>query len=159
MASITESITSQFKSGLKMVKDAIENVPDSRWHDGSGKWFFSQTVYQILEAMDFYLGSKHEEMKWGKRAGYVWVEDIDIKKDILPKLTKELVEEYLSEIQNKLTSVLGKASEDSLLKKDGFDWFSCVLEKLQYALRHTAHHCGELNLMLRIWDAPTIKWT
>ena len=159
MPVVVESIVNQFFKGLEMTKEAIENVPDSKWNDGTEKWFFSLTAYHIVETLDFYMRSDHEGMVWGARADYSWENMSSIEKDILPKLSKELVLEYISEIENNLSSVLKTTSDKDLLGKDGFHWFSSILEKLQYALRHTAYHCGELAIALRTWDAPHIKWT
>lgn len=158
MTTIAESILRQFFKGLEMTKVAIENVPDSKWNEGPEKWYFSQTAYHIVETLDFYLRDDHEGMVWGKRAGYSWTDDIDVKKDILPKIPKELALTYITEVEEKLSSILTNLSDKDLLKKDGFHWFSCILEKLQYALRHSAQHCGELSLALRTWDSPHVKW-
>ena len=95
---------------------------------------------------------------WGTRAGYTWKKEANIEKDILPKITKELVISYIAEVEENLASLLDGISDDQLLEKDGFHWFSCVLEKLQYALRHTAQHCGELSIALRSWGVPHVKW-
>jgi hypothetical protein len=141
-----------------MTRDAVEKVPDSKWHDGPEKWFFSQTAYHTVETIIFYIGSNPDDMNWGGRAGYSWYEGIDIRKDIVPKITKDLVLSYIQEVEKELKSLFAGMSEETLLNKDGFHWFACVLEKLQYALRHTAHHCGELSLALRQWGEPHNRW-
>jgi hypothetical protein len=159
MTVLTDSILTQFLKGLEMTKDAVDIVPTSKWHEGYGKWFFSLTAYHIVETVAFYSRDEHEGMVWGARADYSWENMSSIEKDILPKITKEIVVEYISEIESKLSSLLKTTSDKDLLGKDGFHWFSCILEKLQYALRHTAYHCGELANALRTWDSPRIKWT
>jgi hypothetical protein len=158
MTVLTDSILTQFFKGLEMTKEAIENVPDSKWHDGHGKWFFSLNAYHIVETIAFYSQSEYEGWVWGERAGYSWEDVKSIKDEILPKITKELVITYIGEVEVSLSSLLDESADEDLLKKDGFHWFSCVLEKLQYTLRHTAQHCGELSLALRSWDAPRVKW-
>lgn len=158
MTVLTDSILNQHLKSLEMTKDAIENVPDSKWHDGYEKWFFSLTAYHIVETIAFYSRDDHEGMVWGERAGYSWEKVDDIENQILPKISKELVLEYISEIEDKLSSILKSTLDKDLLEKDGFHWFSSILEKLEFALRHTAYHCGELALALRIWDSQHIKW-
>ncbi|MFW9869934.1 MAG: hypothetical protein ACFFEL_09945 [Candidatus Thorarchaeota archaeon] len=158
MSIIAESILSQFVRGLNMTSDAVEKVPNSKWNDGAEKWFFSLTAYHIVETLDFYSRNDHEGMIWGKRAGFSWEDKESIEKDILPKITKDLVLEYILETEEKLSDLLKNTSDQDLLEKDAFHWFSCILEKLQYALRHTAYHCGELALALRNWDSPHVSW-
>ncbi|MFW9813170.1 MAG: DinB family protein [Candidatus Thorarchaeota archaeon] len=158
MTVLANSLLNQYLRALDMTKDAVEMVPDSRWHDGPEKWFYSLTTYHIVETIEFYLRDDHEGMVWGERAGYSWSEDIKIKDEILPKITKTMVLSYVSEVEEALHQFFSNISDDALLQKDRFHWFSCVLEKLQYALRHSAHHCGELSVMLRNWGVPHFKW-
>ena len=158
MTVISDSILNQFLKGLEMTKDAIENVPDSKWHEGYEGWFFSLNSYHIVETLAFYIQSEYEGWVWGTRAGFSWDNMKKVEDDILPTITKELVISYIAEVEENLSSLLDGISDDQLLEKDGFHWFSCVLEKLQYTLRHTAQHCGELSLALRSWDSPHTKW-
>ncbi len=141
-----------------MTRDAIKNVPDSKWNDGPGNWFFSLNAYHIVETLEFYLRSVPKGMVWGERANYSWNDVKDIESEILPKITKELVLTYIEEVEENLSHKLAKTSDDKLLVTDEFKGFSSILEKLQYALRHTAQHCGELSLALRSWDSPHTKW-
>lgn len=149
----------QFESSCKMVRDAINNVPDDRWHDGTEGWFYSNTAYHIVETMDFYSRESPNGMKWGGRAGYVWRESIDIESEILPKITKEIVSNYLLEMEDNLKSLFASIDIKDLSEKDGFDWFESKFEKLVYLLRHNMHHIGELCKTLREWDCKRVKWT
>jgi hypothetical protein len=158
MTVLSDSILHQYLRALEMTKDAVELVPDSRWHDGPEKWFFSLTTYHIVETIEFYIRDDPEGMRWGKRAGYSWNEGAKIEEDILPKITKSMVLSYITEVGDDLRNMFSNMTDKTLLQKDGFHWFSCVLEKLQYALRHSAHHCGELSVMLRNWELPHFKW-
>jgi hypothetical protein len=97
-------------------------------------------------------------MEWGKRAGYSLENVKDIKKDILPKITKELVLNYLQEIEDRVKSFLSNSSVESLLEKDSFHWFSSVLSKFIYSLRHTTYHVGELARVLREWECDLLHW-
>ena len=158
MTVLADSILNQYLRALEMTREAVEKVPDSRWHDGPDKWYFSLTTYHIVETIVFYLNDDPDKMVWGERAGYKWVEGIKIEDDILPRITKEMVLSYASEVEDELRTFFSNTSDDVLLQKDGFHWFSCVLEKLQYALRHSAHHVGELAIILRQWNLPHVKW-
>jgi len=123
-----------------------------------GQWFFSQTAYHIIETVQFYLGSDPDAMEWGARASIVWDDVEDIEKEVLPKLTKELVNSYLDEIVKMAAEALRPLSNEEFFKTDGFDWFSSILDKLVYLLRHTNYHVGELNRALREWGLSPARW-
>lgn len=156
--SIAEALESQYTSVWKMLQSAIENVSDEHWHSGVGQWYFSLTAYHIIETAQFYLGSDPDLMKWGARAGINWDEIKGAEKDVLPRLTKELVSAYLREIGKEWATTLELASDADFLKKDGFHWFSSILDKLIYLLRHTNYHVGELNRALREWNLVPARW-
>ena len=155
---ITEGLLRQFKSSWKMLRTAIENVPDEKWHDGSEGWFFSMTAYHFVETMEFYIGNDPDAMKWGKRAGYNWDHVKDIEKDILPLITKELVNSYLDDMEKTYAKAFSSMTLDELAGKDGFHWFTSVYEKLVYLLRHNMHHQGELSRTLSDWGCKRAKW-
>ncbi|MFW9863375.1 MAG: DinB family protein [Candidatus Thorarchaeota archaeon] len=155
---IARALVNQYTSVWKMLQNAITEVPDERWHDGVGQWYFSQTAYHIIETAQFYLGSDPDAMQWGARAGIVWDDIEDIENEVLPRLNKELVNSYLQEIEQKWAETLKSASDSNLLETDGFHWFSSILDKLIYLLRHTNYHVGELNRALREWDLSPARW-
>jgi hypothetical protein len=158
MGTIAEALVTQFTSAWKMLESAINNAPDEKWHSGVGQWYFSQTAYHIIETAQFYLGSDPDVMKWGARAGIIWDDVGDIEKEVLPKLTKELVNFYLLEIGKKLADAMRSVPNDEFFKTDGFHWFSSIFEKLMYLLRHTNYHVGELNRALREWGLKPARW-
>jgi uncharacterized damage-inducible protein DinB len=155
---IAKALVNQYTSVWKTLQAAIKKVPDEKWHDGVGQWYFSQTAYHIIETAQFYLGSDPDEMKWGARAGINWDDVNDIEKEVLPKLTKELVNSYLLEVGEELTGAMRSVPNEEFFKTDGFEWFSSILDKLTYLLRHTNYHVGELNRALREWGLAPVRW-
>jgi hypothetical protein len=151
-------LLSQYQSTWKMIRAAIENVPNIHWTYTVGKWYYATTIYHIIETMDFYLRDDPDSMNWGKRAGFRWDDVKDVEKDVLPLISPDLVTSYLSEMEEKFTSFLTNATEDTLLKKDGFHWIENVYQKFLYLLRHNQHHIGELTIVLRKVEADPIKW-
>jgi uncharacterized damage-inducible protein DinB len=141
-----------------MLRVAVENVPDDKWHERGKDWYFSLTVYHIVETMEFYLGENPDTMTWGAKAGFNWEEADDKEKDILPKITKKLVMMYLDEVETLAKNTITTLSIETLSSKDGFHWFKSVLEKLLYLLRHNMHHIGELSKTLRDWECKRAKW-
>ncbi len=148
----------QFQSSMKMLRTALENIPDDRWHDGTGDWYFSYNAYHVVETMNFYIQDSPDKMKWGDRAGYHWEKGIDVEKEILPKITKEIVTDYLRDIEELVTKTLSSMTMENLIANDEFHWFESVFEKLIYLLRHNMHHIGELSKTLRDWGSKTAKW-
>ena len=156
---ITKPLLRQYQASWKMLRDAIDNVTDERWHNGKGKWFFSLNAYHIVETMDFYNGNDPDNMKWGGRAGFEWRKGIDRQTEILPKITKGIVLAYLDDMEKDIASKLGSLKLEEVLAKDKFHWFDSILEKYLYLLRHNMHHIGELIRTLREWELPLAKWT
>ena len=149
----------QFKRKWKMLREAIRNCPNHKWHDGKDDWIFSYLAYHIVETADFYTQEDYEKMKWGKVSSIDW--DKDSKEEInekKKKVTKKLVFDYLEEMNRIIIEILENKSDEDLLKKDSFYWFDSIYEKMLYLLRHNSFHIGELAFMLREWDADRIKW-
>jgi len=141
-----------------MLESAIESVPDDKWHQGIGKWYFSFNAYHVIDTAQFYMLSDPDQMKWGERAGIDWESVEDWEKEVLPKLTKDFVQSYLMETKEKMISLFNSMTDQDYLKRDGFHWFDSVLEKLVYLLRHSMLHIGELSRSLREWSCKHIKW-
>ena len=153
-----KGLVRQYQSSWKMLRTAIENIPDEKWHDGSEGWFFSFTAYHAVETMEFYMNDNPDTMNWGGRAGYNWDDVKDEEKDILPKISKKLVLSYLDEMEKHVTKTISSMDSEQLETKDGFHWFESVLEKYLYLLRHNMHHNGELSRALRDWGCKRSKW-
>jgi hypothetical protein len=141
-----------------MLRNAVENVPDKKWHNGFAEWYFSLTAFHIVETMEFYLRDNPDGMKWGARAGFDWDKVEDKEKDILPKITKKLVIDYLDDMEKRLDETLTSTNDQKISSKDGFHWFKSVFEKYIYLLRHNMHHNGELSKTLRDWECERSKW-
>jgi uncharacterized damage-inducible protein DinB len=155
---VIDGLQRQFISSCKMLRNAVANVPDEKWHHGAEGWFFSLTAYHIVETLDFYLRKSPDGMRWGAQAGFDWDESKDTERDILPKITKGIVEAYLDEVEGKLTELLSSLGIKDLSNKDDFPWFTSIFEKLIYVLRHTTHHAGELSKTLRDWQCKRVEW-
>ncbi len=152
-------LMAQFKDKWRMVKQTIDKIPDEKWHKGEKGWIYSWFVYHIVETADFYSQSYHEDMKWGKVADIDWDKDSEeeIEKKKL-KVTKNLIIDYMEEMDRRITDYLNTISDEDLLKKDGFHWFDSIYGKLIYLLRHNSFHLGELAKALRDWDCERFRW-
>ena len=155
---IAGALARQFKGMWAMLRQAVEQVPSDYWIRGKDNWCYSLRVYHIIEAAAYYSRETPKGMKWGERLGTVdWWEKMTAK-EAAQKLTKQDMKAYLDEMDERIEAVLAASTDESLLEQDGFHWFSSPLEKLQYLLRHSSYHIGELALALREWDCERIKW-
>jgi hypothetical protein len=156
---ISDILLYQFQDKWRILKQAIEKIPEKKLHNGKGDWTYSWNIYHIIETADFYIRDTHEDMEWGKKARVDWDKDSKEKiKEKKSKITKEVILNYLEEIDKKVTDVLINLSDEDIMKKDGFYWFDSILGKLIYLLRHNHHHIGELAYALREWDCERIRW-
>jgi uncharacterized damage-inducible protein DinB len=158
-SSFGDALSKQFKSKWIMLIDALSKCPEESFHDGIGDWSFSYTIYHIIETAEFYIRNSPDGMKWGSRAGFDWNNDSkETISKMKKKLAKELLLEYLEEIQNRINQFLKEKTDKDLLKQDDFHWFDSIYEKLVYLLRHNSFHIGELAKTLREWETDRIKW-
>ena len=159
---IAFGLARQFQGMWRMVRQAIDQIPDEHWAQGikeDKKWFYSLRVYHIIETAEFYARDTHEGMLWGARLGKVnWWETIT-HKEAAAKVVKGETRIYQTDIAKYIESYLKRISDEELLKKDGFHWFSSVLEKLQYLLQHNLYHLGELTMQLRALRCDRITWS
>ncbi|MBN1330562.1 MAG: DinB family protein [Candidatus Heimdallarchaeota archaeon] len=153
---ISNGLLSQFASTWKMLKQAINIIPDEYWYMTNKEWTYSYTVYHIIETQEFYLRNDPEGMQWGRLLGG------EIDNENIPAEekypSKAVIIDYMEKIETKIIEHLQNISNEQLFQKDGFKWFSSVFEKLLYLLRHNAHHLGELGRMLREWDCERMRW-
>ena len=154
MTTINDGLVRQFTSSWKMLRQAIEKVPDDHWFKGTKNWVFARGVFHIIQTADFYLQNTPEGFDWKKRLGNLDWETSD--PEAFPSKDEQLT--YLNEIETQISSVLQTMKDVELLDKDGFHWFNSILEKFIYLLRHNMHHIGELGQMLREWEFDKIKW-
>lgn len=148
----------QFEQSFDMLEQAITTVSLDDWTQGDGEWFFSFRIYHIIETIDFYTLDSPKLMEWGARAGFDWNTTDSIEIDIIPLITRKLIENYLSEMIAKLKKYLLRYDDSHLLQNDEFTWFVNIFEKMIYLLRHTVYHIGELHKALRDFGGVRAIW-
>jgi hypothetical protein len=159
MKQINAVLADQFTSVWSMLEKTIDNIPEEKWHQGVGEWFFSLTAYHVIETAEFYIRESPEGMKWGGRAEFQWKKVRKIEEDVLPKITRSLVSDYLKDVKAQLETTLERLTDEGMLSSDGFEkHLSTRLEKFIYLLRHCGHHIGELNRSLREWNCIISEW-
>ncbi|MFW9786115.1 MAG: hypothetical protein ACFFE2_03825 [Candidatus Thorarchaeota archaeon] len=168
---IAEHLIDQFNRSWKMLRQAIENVPEEKWTEhvesidvpwnetkGMNVWYFSNIVYHVIQTVEFYALDDPDDMRWGHRIG-----GIDWKSES-PEVTSSKIKkndmlEYMEETMTFLNDKLRSFSEDEMFEADGFSgWQDSRLMKFVYTLRHSMWHIGELGRSLRNFECNRITW-
>ncbi|MFW9855177.1 MAG: hypothetical protein ACFFFG_08945 [Candidatus Thorarchaeota archaeon] len=161
MASISAQkvLLQQIRSSLNLATQVIEKCPKQHWFQSMNEWSVSWVLYHVIETLAFYLRDDPRGMKWGHKIGIVWdTQSQDEIQGLKLQITKDFLQEFLVEIENKASLTLASLSDIEMFSQDGFDWFETRFEKYLYVLRHTAFHIGECNKALRDNDSPRIEW-
>ncbi|NHJ48170.1 MAG: DinB family protein [Asgard group archaeon] len=143
----------EYKAVIKMLQEAIKLCPDEIWDKTFDEPPFWQQVYHTTYYMDFYLGDDPD--KFEKR--FSMKEDLKKRSD--ETLTKEQLESYLVSIKKKVKYVLDKLDEKKLTEENRYFWTGpTVAHRLVYNIRHSQHHIGILNSILRRCANDASKW-
>ena len=138
---------------LKMLEQTIKLCPDKLWADYTLKPQFWQEVYHTLYYLDFYFGGN-----WKQKPERFDVEENlgEAPETVLSK--KELLG-YLDEMREKCVSVLDNLTNEELQGKNSYFWTGATLShKLVYNIRHSQHHVGKINEILRVNGIEAAKW-
>jgi hypothetical protein len=143
----------EYHALIQMLHKAIDICADDLWDKEIGGPPFWQHVYHTIYYLDFYFGDspkKHEQR-------------FDIKEDLNERtkriLTKEQLIDYLIDVEKKCDGVLEGLSSKQLEGKNSYFWTGPTLaHRLIYNIRHSQHHIGHLNSILRRYGKDTSKW-
>ncbi len=168
---ISEHLIDQYERSWKMLRQAIDKVPDEKWTDsvetidkpwndtkGMNVWYFSNIVYHVIQTVEFYTNDDPDEMEWGHRIGGIdW--KTETPEVTASRVTKKDMLDYMEETKTNLSEKLRSFSEDDLFDADGFsEWQDSRLMKFIYTLRHSMWHIGELGRVMRDWDCERVNW-
>ena len=158
IATLKESLWTQFGASIDMVKNAIEMWPEERWH--SNKKFFYM-AYHVLVFLDYYLTFPAKTMSsslpFTINETNPPAEALD---DIIPNKIygKQELLEYLHANREKCRQLIASLTEEKISDRWVNEWGKdySLLEIILYNMRHVQHHVAQLNMMLRheINDSP-----
>lgn len=137
-----ETIISQYRAALEMLKRTILACPETLWHSADDGISFWQVAYHALYYTHLYLqeadqaftpwSGHREEYHFGNEAGA----------PPAGAASKEVVLAYLAFCQQE---VVDKVPATVLEAPSGFDWLPFTKFELQlYSIRHIQQHAGEL---------------
>ncbi len=138
---------------LKMVQQAIKLCPDDLWSRETNQPQFWQEVYHTLFYLDFYLSSKPK----AHQSKFDFKENLAEKPSII--LSKDDISTYLKDVETKTNEVFNSLTTSEIEGKNSFWWTGPTLgHRLIYNLRHSQHHMGKINEILKSNGIEASKW-
>jgi len=154
---IRSILARQFGATAQMLHESIESCPEQIWTKGSGGAAFWQLAYHTIFFLDFYLHKRetdftpppfHRENAW----------HLETAPSGEP-YSKTMLLEYLQQVRKRARLMLAELTEDDLTAPSPVPWYTIPRgEFLLNNLRHTQHHIGQLNLILRAHGVKPPEW-
>jgi hypothetical protein len=131
-----------FLKACGQLRILIERFDGEHWNAGVSRFETPANVaFHAIDCLDFYFTpSGTAEYKWGWRFGGGWWELPDEKKPGPGQLVN-----YLAEIEGKIAVFFDRIEDADLARPHA--WGCSNLRFYLYALRHTMHHQGGLNVL------------
>ena len=160
---IKAALKGQYHAALAMLKQAIEECPDSLWTGGEHPSEFWQVAYHAVFYTHLYLMPDEKAFRpWAhSRDEYNFLEALPWPPHDPPKLgepyTKEEVLEYWAECDAMIDPGVDRLDLDAA--ECGFPWYD--MPKLDHQLmnvRHIEHHTGQLADRMRPAGGDGVGW-
>ena len=140
-------IESQYLAALAMLKQAIEQYPESLWYDPHQKFRVWSKAYHTVFFVHFYLQTAEKDF-------VEWEKHHDPDGDL--PFSKEEVLEYLAFAERQ---VVERVPVTDLEAESGFHWYPVNKLELQFInIRHIQQHTGELYETLGIHEGTELRW-
>ena len=150
---IKNQLVKNFNTVFTKIIEILEIVPREELTTlVSGKYNLWR-AYHIIEAIEYHIGEKPDDMNWGDRIGIDYNNKINVDEKI-KSFTNEHFLNYINEISEKTTKFINIADLES---KGNFDKFENTLDRILYYLRHSEWHLGEIYGLLKE-QGYILKW-
>ena len=151
-----DSLTSQFRSALAMLRAAIDAYPDELWTDTrfvNPAW---RIAYHALFYTHLYLSPSEDEFTpWEHSLAGANFMSEPLESGAVPNTRQQIVA-YLEWVDGFIPSGLSNKPFDA---PSGFDWITFDRGQLHvYNLRHLQHHTGQLNERLKAETGTSVDW-
>lgn len=144
---IKQVVQSQYLAALEMLRQVIENCPESLWYDPNQKFKFWSKAYHVVFFVHLYLQNAEKDF-------VQWEKHHDPDGDI--PFTKEEVLEYLAFAEKQ---VMERVPVTDLEAESGFHWYPVNKLELQFLnIRHIQQHTGELYECLGTRENIELPW-
>ena len=158
---IKATFISQYRAALEMLKQAIEQCPESLWVDASYSNPFWQVTFHVLFYTHFYLQSSEEAfVPWEKHKDA----HVSLGSPEEPEQSAEAAQPYSKEELLAYLALCWQQVEKQMIDLDltarsGFYWLPFDKLELQiYNIRHIQQHSGELCERLGATGNIEIGW-
>ena len=158
-----EIVVSQYRAALMMLRQTVEDCPDTLWNRGSDDNAFWQIAYHTLYYVHLYLSKSDNEFEaWPKHIedyphmgrGLPWPPHDPPK--IGDPYTKDDILEYFDFIDERIPDFVAAAPYDD---PAGFFRLPFSRGALHlYNIRHIQHHAGQLIERLRQTTGKGVDW-
>lgn len=145
MTTIGSELADQLDRALKMLRDAIDQCPDDLWRAGEADELApARWALHSVETLDYYMGDYSGKFRFGHRFGVDW----EAPRATLPGRSDVLT--YLEELASTVVTKLRAASDERLMAPPRYPWTGqTTVGQIVYAIRHTHHHIGQIDMILR----------
>lgn len=148
-----DAIKENYLALMKMLEYTITLCSDELWSADSINPKFWQEVYHTIYYLDYYFNDD-----WKERPNHF---EIPGHLEKMPEtvLSKEDLQAYLDEVRKKCINLIDNLTDNELQKKDSFYWTGGTLShRLIYNIRHSQHHIGKINFILRSRGLEVATW-
>jgi hypothetical protein len=155
---IKQSIKSQYRASLEMLRQAMMECPESLWNDPAYQVPFWHIAYHVLFFTHLYLQPSEDNfMPWEKhKEEYVSLSTSGEKPEMVEPFHKEDLLEYhrlcCEQVEERVSAL-------DLEAESGFHWLPFDKLELQiYNIRHIQQHTGELYERLGTSSKIELSW-
>ena len=155
---VKKTIKSQYYAALEMLRQAIEECPESLWVDAGYPSPFWRIAYHVLVYTHFYLHpSEKDFVPWEKhQPAYRFLGSDGGEAEAGEPYSKKEVLDYhrlcCEQVEERVTAL-------DLEAESGFDWLPFDKLELQiYNIRHIQQHTGELYERLGTEGEVELGW-
>jgi hypothetical protein len=155
---IKEAITSQYHASLEMLRQAIEECPESLWYSVEYQNQFWQVAYHALFYAHLYLQpSERDFIPWDRhREEFRSLRRSEEGPEGREPYSKEEILEYHKLCREQVEEQITALDLDA---ESGFDWLPFDKLELQfYNIRHIQQHTGELCERLGATGTVEVGW-
>jgi hypothetical protein len=176
---VSGAMAGQLERQWVMLREALTMLDDGQYRGGEGYLAPARLLMHTIRTSHFYLADGPDGFDWerpfvphsrGADVGDPASRDVQYERwsraltagdeaDVADLPSREALLAYLEEVVAIGDAWLGEQDEAAWLGPTGFPWTGETrLAQMVYLLRHTQHHIGELNALLRTWDQPRVEW-
>jgi hypothetical protein len=159
-------LANQYEAVLSMLKAAVDQCPDTLWHEQVASYPYDRVVFHTLFFTDLYLGFDHtsflrQPFHLDNQALFAGLSlDVEPFEDPAPRRhDKASLLAYLEFCRRKAAEAMAAETEETLTgpepgPRPGFS----RAELHVYNIRHVHHHAAQLGLRLRLETGEGVEW-